>query len=89
MTEPDTAAPEYLDREAAAAWFAARGIGRITADALRQMAARGKGPRFYKLGRYPYYRAEDLDEWLRAEMGVSDRGRAPPRTLRGRASEAA
>lgn len=60
-----------LTREKAAAWFAERGIDHMTADRLRQDASRRQGPRYYTIGRVPYYRLTDLRAWLREAQAAA------------------
>lgn len=35
---------------------------------LDDWALRGKGPRYYKLGRHARYRLEDLNAWLETQV---------------------
>lgn len=57
----------YLRRADAAAYLQERyGVGSI--DRLAKLAVYGGGPKFRKLGRYPVYTAEDLDEWAQSRM---------------------
>jgi hypothetical protein len=57
-----------LDRPAAAAYLAALGLTHVTVPYLRKLASRGKGPRYAKIGKYVYYRREDLDWWVQSEL---------------------
>lgn len=57
--------PAYFTRRAASAYLAeVWGVERATTT-LAQMAARGEGPRFLRVGRKPYYKREVLDAWAR------------------------
>ena len=70
---------EWLSRPAAAAWFAERGVVTLTERKLRRMAELGEGPPVWKEGRTPYYRPQDLADWLTAVWMVPDRaGRKQP-----------
>ena len=82
-------ATDWLDREAAARWFAARGVTSLTARQLAKLASAGRGPAYHKLGKYAYYRAEDLNAWLAAEMRPVTNGRAAPRVVGQRRGVAA
>ena len=52
-----------LSRDQAAAWLKSLGL-RTTTASLATMANRGGGPAFLKIGRYVYYRPEDLQAWV-------------------------
>lgn len=68
-----------LSRDEAAAWFAQLGFKVMTAERLRQDAAKKKGPPFFTIGRVPYYRRVDLEAWLRDLMRDTRRGTQTPR----------
>lgn len=57
----------YLRRAKAAAYLQSR-YGAYTADTLAKLACTGGGPRFQKLGPYPMYTTEDLDNWALCRM---------------------
>ena len=57
----------YLRRDKAAEYLRQNwGFGAV--DTLATLATRGGGPRFRKLGRWPVYTPEDLDEWARSRL---------------------
>lgn len=58
---------EYLRRPQAAEYLQHR-YGAYTAATLAKMACRGGGPKFRRMGRFPYYTRFDLDEWARSRM---------------------
>lgn len=70
-------AREFLSREEAAQWFAARGV-EVTVGYLEKLATRGQGPAYFTLARRVYYRPQDLQAWLDQEMRPVTRGRKPP-----------
>lgn len=57
----------YLRRDKAAAYLQSR-YGAYTAETLAKLACVGGGPKFQKLGPFPMYTPEDLDEWARCRM---------------------
>jgi len=57
----------YLRRNKAADYLQER-YGAYTTDTLAKLACVGGVPRFQKLGPYPVYTPEDLDEWALARM---------------------
>lgn len=57
----------YLRRDKAAQYLQQR-YGAYTADTLAKLACIGGGPRFQKIGPYPLYTPEDLDEWALSRM---------------------
>ncbi len=74
-----------LSRSAAADWFAAQGYEHISNEHLEALAARGKGPKYFRVGKYVYYKQDELKTWLAAEILRS----AEPRRRRGGAARAA
>lgn len=58
---------EFLRREQAADYLQSR-YGAYTRQTLAKLAVNGGGPRFRRLGRYPYYTTADLEEWARSRM---------------------
>ncbi len=56
--------PDLLKRCQAAAYIADRGATNYTAKALANLASRGLGPPYFKLGNDTYYLEHDLDAWL-------------------------
>lgn len=58
---------DFLRRDKAAHYLRENwGFG--TVDTLATLATRGGGPRFRKMGRYPVYTREDLDNWAESRM---------------------
>lgn len=80
---PDDAPTPNLSRSAASAWFIAQGYEHVTVDHLAELAARGKGPKGHRVGKYIYYPAEELSRWLSDEIRrcaePRRRGRLPPK----------
>lgn len=58
---------EYLRRADAARYLQER-YGSYTNDTLAKLACIGGGPRFVKMGAFPLYRPEWLDEWVASRM---------------------
>lgn len=56
--------PDLLKRCQAAEYIADRGAINYTAKALANLASRGLGPPYLKLGNDTYYLENDLDAWL-------------------------
>lgn len=56
--------PDLLKRKEAAEYIASRGATNYTAKALANLACRGQGPPYFKLGNDTYYLQHDLDAWL-------------------------
>jgi hypothetical protein len=61
----------HLTRPAAAEWFAARGFTHLTVRHLSDLADRGRGPRYSRLGKRAYYAESDLQAWLEASLRPS------------------
>jgi len=57
----------FLRRSEAAAYLQSL-YGAYTCETLAKLACLGGGPRFRKLGPYPVYTPEDLDEWAASRM---------------------
>jgi hypothetical protein len=57
----------YLRRTEAAAYLQSH-YGAYTTDTLAKLACVGGGPRFQKLGPFPVYRIEDLNEWVLSRL---------------------
>lgn len=57
-----------LSRAAAVRWFHDQGFEHITVEYLEKAAARGAGPKQFRLGKYVYYSREALATWLAAEI---------------------
>ncbi len=66
---------QHLSRADAAAWFAARGFTHITSAHLSDLADRGKGPPYSRLGKRAYYAESDLQAWLAASLKPATTGR--------------
>ena len=62
----DTMRPRFklLKRAQAAAHLAARGATNYTPKALANLASRGDGPPYLRLGNEAYYLEHDLDAWV-------------------------
>lgn len=59
--------PTYLRRHQAANFLQANyGFG--TTETLAKLACVGGGPRFRKLGRFPVYTKDDLDDWAKSRL---------------------
>lgn len=58
---------DYLRRDKAAEYLQ-ENYGAYTALTLAKLACVGGGPKFRKMGRYPVYTREDLDDWARGRM---------------------
>jgi hypothetical protein len=61
------ASKEYLRRVEAASYLQER-YGAYTVETLAKLACVGGGPRFVKMGAFPLYKPEWLDEWAVARM---------------------
>jgi len=59
---------QYLRREEAAQYLKDR-VGVYTAATLAKLATVGGGPEYRKVGRFPLYTAEALDNWLASKIG--------------------
>ena len=59
--------PQYLRREAAAAYLLTR-YGFTTAKTLSKLASAGGGPAFSKAGKLVVYKIEDLDRWAEIKI---------------------
>ncbi len=59
--------PQYLRREAAAAYLLNR-YGFTTAKTLSKLASAGGGPAFSKAGKLVVYKIEDLDRWAESKI---------------------
>ncbi len=57
----------FLRRDKAAAYLQER-FGFGTTESLAKLACVGGGPRFRKLGRFPVYTAEDLEDWANSRL---------------------
>lgn len=60
---------EYLRRDQAAAYLQER-FGAYSSETLAKMACRGGGPKFRRMGRFPYYTRADLEEWAESRMSA-------------------
>lgn len=58
-------------RRAEAAQYLQERLGAYTTETLAKLACVGGGPRFQKLGPYPLYRPEHLDEWIASRLSKS------------------
>lgn len=67
MQDSNPPAKTYLRRTEAAKYLQDR-YGAYTTETLAKLACVGGGPRFQKLGPYPVYRPEWLDEWAEGRM---------------------
>lgn len=72
---PNDVEPQFVDRPGAAAWFAARGFTNMTGRQLRKLAEQGKGPPYSRLGKFAFYRREDLTSWLQENLRPATAGR--------------
>lgn len=63
-----TPKPKAFLRRAEAAAYLQERLGAYTTETLAKMACCGGGPRFQKLGPYPLYRPQDLDEWIASRL---------------------
>ena len=55
-----------LRRSEASEYLAERwGISRVPST-LARLACEGGGPQFERVGKIPYYRPDDLDDWVRS-----------------------
>lgn len=81
MTALPSSTPN-LSREAAVRWFHDQGVEHISVEYLEKLAARGKGPKQFRLGKYVYYSRNALFDWLTSE---TLRG-SEPRRRRGAAA---
>lgn len=72
--------PRHLRRTEAAQWFAERGLTHVTVAHLADLADRGRGPPYSRLGRYVYYAEPDLQAWVAEALQPSTRARAPATT---------
>lgn len=59
---------KYMRRGEAAQYLQDQ-VQAYTASTLAKLATIGGGPRFQKVGRFPVYTVEALDEWLAAKTG--------------------
>ena len=68
----DTMRPRFklLKRAEAAAHLASRGATNYTVKALANLASRGNGPPYLRLGNDAYYLEHDLDAWVLAQRIV-------------------
>lgn len=66
-----------LNRKEAAEWFATRGLRHVTVTHLRDLADRGKGPEYSRMGRHAYYAPSALSAWLSTALKPVTRTRAP------------
>jgi hypothetical protein len=60
--------PEYLRRKTASSYINDKWGASYAPETLAKLACVGGGPRFVKVGVYPLYRKEWLDEWVQARM---------------------
>lgn len=58
---------EFLRRDQAAEYLQER-YGAYTPETLAKLACVGGGPKFRRMGRFPYYTRNDLDEWAHSRM---------------------
>lgn len=56
--------PDLLTRGQAADYLVARGAENYTSKALANLASRGSGPPYIKLGNQVYYTEQDLETWI-------------------------
>lgn len=61
---------KYMRRASASKYLGERTDGMYNAGTLAKLAVTGGGPRFQKLGRFPVYTQEDLDEWLENRLSA-------------------
>lgn len=55
---------DLLKRTAASEYLVSRGATNYTSKALANLASRGQGPPYLKLGNDTYYLEHDLDAWI-------------------------
>ena len=60
--------PQLFDTAGAAAYLTSRGGIRVAAGTLRNLRAKGGGPKYRWLGRRPIYTAENLDLYLESKL---------------------
>ena len=58
---------EFLRRDRAAEYLQEQ-YGAYTTETLAKLACVGGGPKFRRMGRFPYYTQADLDDWARSRM---------------------
>lgn len=58
---------EYLRRSQAADYLQQH-YGAFTPATLAKLACVGGGPKFRRMGRFPYYTRADLDDWACSRM---------------------
>lgn len=58
---------EFLRRDRAAEYLKEQ-YGAFTTETLAKLACVGGGPKFRRMGRFPYYTRADLDDWARSRM---------------------
>ncbi|MCB2072481.1 MAG: hypothetical protein H6917_06120 [Novosphingobium sp.] len=58
---------KYLRRFQAADYLQEQ-YGAYTPETLAKLASVGGGPKFRKMGRYPIYTPDDLDDWAMSRM---------------------
>lgn len=58
---------DYLRRQQAAAYLQDK-FGAFTVETLAKLASVGGGPKFRRMGRFPYYTRADLDDWALCRM---------------------
>ena len=61
--------PTFMRRGDAANYLQAR-CGLYTAGTLAKLACVGGGPRYRKLGHFPVYTQEDLDNWIEGRLST-------------------
>jgi hypothetical protein len=69
----------YLNRKEAAAWFFEQGLKHVTARHLSDLADRGAGPPYQRMGKHAYYAEADLAAWRDAQLRQVMRGRKAPK----------
>jgi hypothetical protein len=69
---------KYMRRSEAAQYLQER-VHAYTAATLAKLATVGGGPEFQKLGKFPVYTAEALDQWLASRTGPVVRNTAEAR----------
>lgn len=58
---------DYLRSNQAAEYLKMR-YGAYTVETLAKLACIGGGPKFRRMGRFPYYTRTDLDDWAYSRM---------------------
>jgi hypothetical protein len=66
---PSANAPRFLRRKEAAKYVAEVWKYPLSPNTLAKLCCTGGGPPYVKLGRYPMYSPDGIDEWMRGKLG--------------------